>query len=619
MQKAFFKIAAAGLLWLSIGPDTLKAAIVYQLPVRSYLASGSTKATAGRLEDLTPEVLAAIRHLGVDYLWLTGIVEHASPDNTDPDGVKGNAGSYYAIHDAWDVDPLLGTRADFHEAVTRAHHAGLKVMIDLIPNHTARTHRTDVLGRSDFGDSDRSDVFFDPANHYFYMPGETFVPPPAKSNSGADGVFDTDPARAGNQYENPARVTGNNIRSAHPSHHDWYETAKLNYGFNFMTGHGHYNPRPRTWDMMVNIAKHWMEMGVDGFRIDFAHSVPLEFWRYFSSALRKDNKNIFLLAEVYENDHGMRVPGFSYQAILDSGIDSVYQSELYWGVHSQAGGSNEAQRLSPKNLPLSRPEILAQHRAFTSYVENHDEVRVASKHFVRGLKSSDSRATYGLAMAAYAALLPGNFLIHGGQELGENAENHGPFAGDNGKTSIFDFVFQPLVRSWLDQTGSDFQKQLRKHYTELFSIKKFDAFTAPHNQTKKSLIDLSGPNKHKPESQWIASYVRYDSETRRAFLVITNSDPYHAHEATVHFTETEGHDSTGALNAMGISRDSERHYGFTDIWTRKGWSPSDPALGSRRGIPGDVLYRPSNVPSGLYLGHVPAGTTLVLKVEAEPS
>lgn len=617
MPKAFSKIISVGLSSIFAGTSLATASVIYQLPVRTYLATGTTRATAGTFDALTPEVLTGIKQLGADYLWVTGVMKHASPDNTDPDAVKGNAGSYYAIHDAWDVDPVLGTRADFAAAITRAHELGLKVMIDLVPNHTARTHRTDVAGKKDFGDGDRKTVFFDPANHYFYLPGQTFVPPAIKMEPATDGQFDTDPNTAGIQLENPARVTGNNVTAARPSRNDWYETAKLNYGFDFTTGQGHYQPRPRTWDMMVQIALHWLDIGVDGFRIDFAHSVPLEFWSYFSSSLRKSKQDVLLLAEVYENDYGMRVPGFSYQAFLATGIDSVYQSELYWTLHAQAQGKNCAQCLAPKNLPLLREEILSGGWALTNYVENHDEVRIASYHFVGGLSSAETRSMYGISLAAYAALLPGNFLLNGGQEVGEDGTLAGPFAGNNGKTSIFDFVFQPFVRKWLDHAPSVFQVKLRELYADLFNIRNLPAFAARHSKAEPSLIDLSGPNRNKFEAQWIASYLRYDATTKQSFVVVTNTDPHHPHDSTLHFTEADGLDSTGALRAMGISNGQNMHAKFTDVWGRKGWSPIDPALGNQPGVPGDVLYRSSGVPSGLYLGQVPAGTTLVLRVEAD--
>ena len=593
------------------------AAVIYQLPVRTWLATGDERSAAGRIDALDTGVLSKIRDLGVDYLWLTGVIEHASPENTDPDAVKGNAGSYYAIHDAWDVDPVLGTREDFRAAVTRAHGAGLRVMIDLVPNHTARTHRTDVPGKVDFGTSDQVSRFFDPMNHYFYLPGQVFMPP--GNGDGGDGQFDSDPWQPGIQPEDPAKVTGNNVRSGRPSSHDWYETAKLNYGFDFTTGQGHYHPRPRTWDMMVAIARHWMDMGVDGFRIDFAHSVPLEFWKYFASELRKKKKDVFLLAEVYENDHGMRVPGFSYEALMNAGIDSVYQSELYWAIHDQARGSGDARRLSPRNLPSSRQGIVSQGYAFTNYVENHDETRVASRHFAPGVTSPENRARYGAALAAMAALLPGNFLVHGGQEVGEDASHSGPWAGDNGKTSIFDFIHQPSVRRWLDDSASRAQAELRASYQRLLAIRREPAFAAVHTAGFGSLVDLAGPNHWKPESRWINSFVRHDPRSGQAFLVVTNTDPVNAHETTIHFTDRDHVDSTGALRAMGIKDAVEERYRFTDQWARAGWSPADPALGSEAGIPGEVLYRPGNIPSGLYLGKVPAGTTLILKVEKEAS
>lgn len=588
------------------------AAVIYQLPVRTWLATGNDRASAGQLADLGEEILAKIRALGVDHLWLTGVIEHATPENSDPDAVKGNAGSYYAIHDAWDVDPAVGTRDDFVAAVRRAHKTGLRVMVDLVPNHTARTHRTDVPGKFDFGARDDTSTFFSSRNNYFYMPGETFIPP--RASRGGDGQFDTDPFQSGIQPEMPARVTGNNVRSARPSAHDWYETAKLNYGFDFTTGRGHYDPRPVTWDMMVSVAYHWMDMGVDGFRIDFAHAVPLEFWGYFSQELRKKKRDVFLLAEGYENDHGMRTPGFSYEALMRAGIDSVYQSELYWGIHDQARGHADAQRIAPHRLPFTRQGVLSDGHEFTNYVENHDEIRVASHHFAPGIDSHGARARYGAAMAAHAALLPGNFLVHGGQELGEDASLFGPYAGDNGKTSIFDFIHQPAVRQWLDGRPGVNLENLRSWYRDLLSLRKEPAFAAKHAAGHGSIVDLSGPNHWKPEARWIAAYVRHDPASHQAFLVVTNTDPVNSHETTIHFTDREHEDSTGALRAMGITDDPDRRYKFIDRWTRKGWSPSDPALGNKPGIPGEVLYRPGNVPSGLYLGKIPPGTTLVLEV-----
>src|SRR5690606_34426270 len=133
---------------------------------------------------------------------------------------------------------------------------------------------------------------------------------------------------------------------------DWFETAKLNYGFDITTRTKHYSPRPKTWDQMLDVARYWVEKGVDGLRCDFAHSVPIEFWQYLAEGLRAVNPNVFLLAEAYESDARMRIPGFSYQALLAAGFDSVYNSEMYWGLHNGVNQPGHIRDVNPTRMPL---------------------------------------------------------------------------------------------------------------------------------------------------------------------------------------------------------------------------------------------------------------------------
>ena len=119
-------------------------------------------------------------------------------------------------------------------------------------------------------------------------------------------------------------------------------------------------------------------------------------------------------------------------------------------------------------------------------------------------------------------------------------------------------------------------------------------------------------NWYKDESKWVASYIRHkDGE---AYLVVINSDPFVAHTSTIHMTTQDGQDPFGALWAMGVANDSRRRYRFIEVFSRPGFIPRDPAV-SGEGVPGDILFRSGNVPSGLHLGDVPAATTYVFKIE----
>jgi glycosidase len=586
------------------------AAVIYQLPPRTYLATGAGKEQSGRLDALTSAKLRDIKDLGADYLWLTGIQEHASLEQTDPDVVKGDAGSYYAIYDNWDVSGIIGDLASFESLIVRSHDAGLRVLMDFIPNHTARSHHTDVICKQeiDFGENDDSSRFFVPTNNYFYL-SDAFTPPSRNAN-GADGIFDTDIFRSGIQREIPARVTGNDITSPRPQNRDWFETVKLNYGWDFGGRQSHYDPVPRTWQQMLDVARYWILKGVDGFRVDYAHAVPIEFWQFFVQNLRDVQPELFLLAEAYEKDERMKVPGFSYQAILAAGFDSVYNSDIYWGLHHEASNPGNVQAANANRSPAMRREIIENGYLLTHYMENHDEERVASRHFAPWVSDRAQRANIGLAYSTYSALLPGNMLIHGGQELQEDASVYGEYAGDNGRTSIFDFIYQAFTRTWVYGQRPNWMVEFRQRYKNLLALKHLPAFAKRHRIDDPSFIDLDGANFYKEQARFIASYVRFDGDGR--YLVVLNSDPFNSHRSTIHMTAENGQDHLGVLNALGIENSDTRIL-FTEVFSRAGWVPTDPEIDGP-GIPGWALYKSGGVPSGLFLGEVAPGTALVFKI-----
>jgi hypothetical protein len=96
-----------------------------------------------------------------------------------------------------------------------------------------------------------------------------------------------------------------------PSINDWYETVKLNYGHDFTQGRatGHLpgpdsapSEVPKTWRTMDEVLTYWQEMGVNGFRADMAHLVPMAFWRWAVKRARARQTDVFFSAEAYDND-----------------------------------------------------------------------------------------------------------------------------------------------------------------------------------------------------------------------------------------------------------------------------------------------------------------------------
>ncbi len=124
--------------------------IIYQMLPRTF---GNKKGAAGsgRFGDIDLTALESIKELGVSYIWYTGIIRHALAGE---EGVKGGAGSPYAISDYYDVNAYLASKPtkrmqEFEELIRRTHEAGLKVIIDFVPNHVSRVYNSDTANFSD--------------------------------------------------------------------------------------------------------------------------------------------------------------------------------------------------------------------------------------------------------------------------------------------------------------------------------------------------------------------------------------------------------------------------------------------------------------------------------------
>lgn len=610
----FDEIKIPGEVLTSPLPKVVGGAVIYQLAPRTYFARGEGEDLTGKFNDLTTTRLEELKNFGVDYLWLTGILENASAKESDPDGVKGTAGSYYAITDKWDVASSLGNLDDFTALIARAHRVGLRILIDLVPNHTARGHHTDVICKNliDFGNGDIDQEFFDYRNNYFYLREQYFSPPYKNEGLGEDGVFDADIFTPGIQWEYPAKVTGNNVVAAGPGIGDWYETVKLNYGWDFFRGRESYDPRPKTWGQIVDVAKYWVELGVDGFRVDFAHAVPLPFWQFFATEIRKVNPNIFLIAEAYESDELMKYPNFSYEGLLSTGFDSVYDSYMYWAMYREVRHAGNMRNASFFSSPGARPDMLEHGYLFTRYMENHDEVRLASYRFAPDIPSRERRAYLGLAYTAYLGLMPGHLMLQGGQEFQEDAEIYGPFAGYDGRTSIFDFVYQAQTNLWLQNQLPERLTAFRRKYQDLVHLKGLPVFRAVHKQEAPSIVELEVADSGGGEFRWVSAYMRFLNEER--YLVVTNADPDSAHLATIYFG-TNVNLIEKKNSKAGDKQVSSNAYKLSQIWSSS--SAGDPFSNDRtyETLSNWSFQGSGSGAIGVFLGWIPGGSTYVFKVE----
>jgi len=134
---------------------------------------------SGKFNDLSKSVLAGLRADGYTHVWLTGVIQQATSTDysavgqaaDDPDLLKGIAGSPYAIRDYFDVSPDYAEDPakrleEFQALCERMKASGLKVLIDFVPNHVARSYASDIRPELAFGVKDRMDVYFDADNNF---------------------------------------------------------------------------------------------------------------------------------------------------------------------------------------------------------------------------------------------------------------------------------------------------------------------------------------------------------------------------------------------------------------------------------------------------------------------
>jgi len=476
---------------------------------------------SGKFNDIDEKALQEIKKLGANYIWFTGVIEHATmTDYTkdgikadDPDIVKGRAGSPYAIKDYYDVDPDLAVdvknrMAEYEALIKRTHDNGLKVLMDFIPNHVARTYHSDAKPNNviDLGAQDDTTKSFDPKNDFYYIPDQKFIVPTGYNPGGNEYQ---NPLKDGKFDESPAKATGNNVFNHAPKLDDWFETIKLNYGLDVQHKNAkNFMPQPPVWKKMRDILAYWASKGVDGFRCDVAEMVPVEFWNWVISDLKKKYPNLIFIGEAYDRNE--------YKNFLVNGkFDYLYDKVgLYDGLKRLIMDDSKATVKDISFVWQKESNGFSQH--MLRFLENHDETRIASKAFA-------GNAWLSLpAMVVTASLSSGPVMIYNGQEVGEPANGAEGFGGDDGRSTIFDYWGMPNHQKWMNNGAfdggrlNDDEKKLRQFYSKLLNL-----VTTNEAISSGNFYELLQANKSsKGFNDKVYAYLRY-TENKRV-LVLTN-------------------------------------------------------------------------------------------------
>lgn len=418
----------------------------------------------GKMDNFTEQALAEIKKLGTTHIWYTGVIAHATQTDytryglskDHPSVVKGKAGSPYAIKDYYDIDPDLAVNVDkrmeeFEALVARTHEAGMKMIIDFVPNHVARQYKSLAKpeGVKDLGEDDDTTVSFSPNNNFYYIPGEELK-----------GDIDLYNPEAGRYTEKPAKATGNNKFDAWPNRTDWYETIKLNYGVDYYNNTGcHFSPVPNTWTKMLDILLFWASKGIDGFRCDMAEMVPCEFWGWAIPKVKENHPDIIFIAEVYN-------PQEYRNYIFNGHFDYLYDKVGLYDT-LRAVISNGASATAITGCWQSVNDIQSH---MLNFLENHDEQRIASEYFA----GNAHKAFPGMIVSACMNTNP--VMIYFGQELGESGMDTEGFSGRDGRTTIFDYWSIDSIRRWTNHGRFNThllntkEKGIRNFYKTLLNI-----------------------------------------------------------------------------------------------------------------------------------------------------
>jgi alpha-glucosidase len=199
-----------------------RGAVFYEVYIRSFADSNDDG--IGDLPGITSK-LEYLKALGVDAIWITPFYPSPQKDHG------------YDVSDYYDVNPDYGSLADFSSLIKRAHQLRLKVLVDLVPNHTSNQHPWFQAAMSSPGDPHRA--------RYYFADAKPDGSPPNNWESAFGGPAWTQDQRSGQWY----------------MHLFAPEQPDLNW----------WNPAvPKEFE---RILKFWLDKGADGFRIDVASAL----------------------------------------------------------------------------------------------------------------------------------------------------------------------------------------------------------------------------------------------------------------------------------------------------------------------------------------------------------
>jgi glycosidase len=366
-----------------------KFAVIYEIFIRHYGATGNTLETIGKLKYITYNRLEFLKNMGITHIWLMGLLDtNVYPyiiHGKKPQWIKGDIGSPYSIFNNRKIDRLYLDENDsgfdeFKRLVADASKLGLSIMIDLVPAHTAWTVENDRWIRN---------------------PDFEFIPFRKNGRNHYVG-----------QYLLPSHGGIGNFR--------WRDTAEIDFSYNDI-----HDPNSVycIFDMIVAF---WQKLGVKGFRTDVSDGCPESFWKYIIANAKQRDKDVFFLCEALSS-YG---DGLSFLGELDC-FDAVYNYPYYHIVRNIAKGC-WAQDLYKYPFDYDLKDFFNNDH-LTYFQSHHDTNRIMSDQYsFYSAMNEEEKIKIGLCNFVHTVLRSnGQIMLYNGDEIGDagNQDGMSPLKG----------------------------------------------------------------------------------------------------------------------------------------------------------------------------------------------
>ena len=401
------------------------ARVYYQIFVGSFSDSngdglGDLRGIINRFDYLNDGDPNSGMSLGIEGIWL-------SPIFTSPTYPKDDCNDYD------EIDPKFGTMEDLKELVELCHARGVQIILDLVVNHTSTRHVWFQKFLTAHQNYDESDPYYD-----FYTWGTG-----------------SQPGRSFHKLGNTSHFYEGNFSN---------EMPELNYD----------NPNVR--QAMVDVAKFYLDLGVDGFRFDAAKYIyygeaerNTDFWDWYMAQLRSIKPDVYSVAEVWDGD-GVTIPYNSSTNCFNFTMSQVGGQIAQTAANGDPGVMARYIESYLQQIRALRPDAM-----LCSFIANHDMDRTAGF-----LPISNGRAFVG---ANLNILTPGSPFIYYGEEIGLRGSRGGANTDANRRLAMLwgdgDTVKDPIGADY-DSAGRNGTvadqlpngKSLYNHYKKLIAIRQ---------------------------------------------------------------------------------------------------------------------------------------------------